>query len=85
MDLLIQSNKGELLSSTRRVRSLKDVLWYIGEQETLDNYLEYQGKTELFMYLEQASSTRQVLEAKRFRIWSSPGSLSKQETRVNLF
>ena len=36
----------------------------IGEQETLDNYSEYQGKTEHFCYLEQASKTRQVLEAK---------------------
>ena len=64
MDLIIQSNKGELLSSTWRFRSLEDVLWYIGEQETLDNYSEYQGKTEHFWYLEQASNTRQVLEAK---------------------
>ena len=36
----------------------------MGEQETLDNYSEYQGKTEHFWYLEQASNTRQVLEAK---------------------
>jgi len=64
MDLIVQSNKGELLSSTWRFRSLEDVLWYIGEQETLDNYSEYQGKTEHFCYLEQASKTRQVLERK---------------------
>ena len=36
----------------------------MGEQETLDNYSVYQGKTEQFWYLEQASNTRQVLEAK---------------------
>ena len=64
MVLIVESNKGELFSSTWRVRSLEDVLWYIGEQETLDNYSEYQGKTEHFWYLEQASKTRQVLEAK---------------------
>ena len=64
MDLIVKSNKGELFSSTWRVRSLEDVLWYIGEQETLDNYSEYQGKTKHFWYLEQASKTRQVLEAK---------------------
>ena len=64
MDLIVQL--GKLLSSTWRVRSLEDVLWYIGEQETLDNYSEYQGKTEHFWYLEQASNTRQVLEAKSF-------------------
>ena len=64
MVLIVKSNKGELFSSTWRVRSLEDVLWYIGEQETLDNYSEYQGKTEHFWYLEQASNTRQVLEAK---------------------
>ena len=40
----------------------------IGEQETFDNYSEYQGKTEHFWYLEQASKTRQVLEAKSFVI-----------------
>ena len=37
---------------------------YLGEQETLDNYSEYQGKTEHFWYLEQASRTHQVLETK---------------------
>ena len=62
MDLIVQL--GKLLSSTWRVRSLEDVLWYIGEQETLDNYSEYQGKTEHFWYLKQASNTHQVLEAK---------------------
>ena len=36
----------------------------MGEQETLDNYSEYQGKTEHFWYFEQASNTRRVLEAK---------------------
>ena len=35
-----------------------------GELETLDNYSEYQGKTEHFWYFEQASNTRRVLEAK---------------------
>ena len=66
MDLIVQSNMGELLIEYLGiVRSLEDVLWYIGEQETLDNYLEYQGKTEHFWYLEQASNTRQVLEAKK--------------------
>ena len=37
-----------------------------------------------FLYLKQASSTRQVLEAKKLRSWNSLSSLSKQETRVNL-
>ena len=64
MDLIVQSNKGELLSNTWRVRSLEDVLWHVGELETLDNYSEYLEKTEHFWYLEQASKTRQVLEAK---------------------
>ena len=64
MDLIDQSNKGELLSSTWRVRSLEDVLWYRGEQETLDNYSEYQGKTKHFWYLEQASNTRKYSRQK---------------------
>ena len=83
MDLIVQL--GKLLSSTWRVRSLEDVLWYIGEQETLDNYSEYQGKIEHFCYLEQASNTRQVLEAKKFCSWYFLCGLSKQEARVNLF
>ena len=66
MDLIVQL--GKLLSSTWRVRSLEDVLWYIGEQETLDNYTECQGKTEHFWYLEQVSNTSQVLEAKNSEV-----------------
>ena len=42
------------------------------------------GKQKLFLHFEQASSTRQVLEAKKLRSWNSLSSLSKQETRVNL-
>ena len=56
----------------------------IGEQETLDNYSEYQGKTEHFWYLEQASKTCQVLEAKSSLIENSLSGPSKQEIRVNL-
>ena len=56
MDLIVQSNKGELLSSTWRVRSLDDVLEYIGEQEPLDNYSGYQGKTGHFMNLVSRAS-----------------------------
>ena len=42
------------------------------------------GKQKPFLHFEQASSTRQVLEAKKLRSWNSLSSLSKQETRVNL-
>ena len=38
-----------------------------------------------FLYLKQASSTRQVLEAKRFCIEDSHSKLSKWETCVDLF
>ena len=43
------------------------------------------GKQEFFLYLKQASSTRQVLEAKRFYNKDSHSKLSKRETCVNLF
>ena len=43
------------------------------------------GKQELFLYLKQASNTRQVLEAKRFCNEDSHSRLSKRETCVNLF
>ena len=43
------------------------------------------GEQEFFLYLEQASSTRQVLEAKRFCIEESHSKLSKRKTCVNLF
>ena len=42
------------------------------------------GKQNCFLHIEQASSTHQVLEAKKLRSWNSLGSLSKQETRVHL-
>ena len=37
--------------------------FFEGEQESLDNYSGYKGKTEHFWCLEQASRTRHVLEA----------------------
>ena len=43
------------------------------------------GKQEFFLYLKQASSTRQVLEAKRFCNRDSHSRLSKRETCVDLF
>ena len=43
------------------------------------------GKQKPFLHFEQASSTRQVFEAKKLRSCNSLGSLSKQETHVNLF
>ena len=43
------------------------------------------GKLEFFLYLELASSTRQVLEAKRFCNGDSHSKLSKRETCLNLF
>ena len=55
--------QGEPLLSIWRIRSLDDVLWYIGEQKALDDYLGYQGKIEHFWCLQQAGKTRQVLEA----------------------
>ena len=51
MDLIVQ--RGKLLSSTW---SLDVLLRYIGEQETLDNYSGYQGKTEHFMNLVSRAS-----------------------------
>ena len=41
-------------------------------------------ENRFFLCLEQASSTRQVLETKRFCNEDSYSRLSKQETRVNL-
>ena len=41
------------------------------------------GKHELFLYLKQASSTRQILEAKGFCNEDSHSRLSKRETCVN--
>ena len=43
------------------------------------------GKQKFFLYLKQASSTRQVLEAKRFCIEDSHSKLSKREICVDLF
>ena len=43
------------------------------------------GEQEFFLYLKQASSTRQVLEAKRLCIEDSHSKLSKRETCVDLF
>ena len=43
------------------------------------------GEQEFCLYLEQASSTRQVHEAKRFCNRDSHSKLSKRETYVNLF
>ena len=43
------------------------------------------GEQEFSLYLEQASSTRQVLKAKRIFGGDSRSSLSKRETCVNLF
>ena len=43
------------------------------------------GKQEFFLYLKQASSARQVLEAKIFYNGDSHSKLSKRETCVNLF
>ena len=43
------------------------------------------GEQEFSLYLEQASSTRQVLEAKRFCIEDPHSKLRKRETCVNLF
>ena len=43
------------------------------------------GEQEFCLYLEQVSSTRPVLEAKRFCNGGSHSRLSKRETYVNLF
>jgi len=43
------------------------------------------GKHDFFLYLKQASSTRQVLEAKRFCNEDSHSRLSKRKTCVFLF
>ena len=43
------------------------------------------GEQEFCLYLEQASSTSQVLEAKRFCNRDSHSKLSKQKTCVDLF
>ena len=42
-------------------------------------------KQEFFLYLKKASSTHQVLEAKRLCSGDSHSKLSKRETCVNLF
>ena len=42
-------------------------------------------KKEFLLYLKEASSTRQVLEAKGFCSEDSHSRLSKRETCVNLF
>ena len=41
------------------------------------------GKQELFLYLKQASSTRLVLDAKRFYNEDSHSRLSKRKTCIN--
>ena len=43
------------------------------------------GEQEFFLYLKEVSSTRQVLEAKKFCNGGSHSSISKRETYVNLF
>ena len=82
MDFVVQSG-GELLSSNlgalrcslidRRTRKLSTVTQ------------NAKGKQNFFLYLKQASSTRQLLEAKKFCNGGSHSRLSKRETCVNLF
>jgi len=82
MDFVVQSG-GELLLST--LGALRCSLIDRRTRKLSTTTQNAKGKQDFFLYLEQASSTRQVLETKRFCNEDSHSMLSKRETCVNLF
>ena len=82
MDFVVQSG-GELLSSN--LGALRCSLIDRRTRKLLTTTQNAKGKHDIFLYLKQASSTRQVLKAKRFCNGDSHSKLSKRETCVNLF